>query len=166
MDNSARRDESAVSLKLLSDDIIGILDVNSLEVSNNISKFPVKIDRHRSLSLFNQAALDARLIIILTKTWSAVHDASTCVRSDEVRTDHSEALLCFHVFKVIEERYVSFADEVFAWNLFQDLVLFDVSLFKDLFKSGLSQDVNLLLILINNFQVGEVGVESQSEVAG
>jgi hypothetical protein len=31
-----------------------------------------------------------------------VHDTSTSVRSNKVRTNHSEALLFFHVFKVIK----------------------------------------------------------------
>ena len=79
MDHCARRNESANSFKVVSDGCISFLDVLTLKVENDLCESTVLVNRHRCFTLFNQAILDARLVIIFSETGGAVHNASTGV---------------------------------------------------------------------------------------
>lgn len=79
MDNGSSRDKSALTLKSLLNCIISFLNVNSLEVMNDFSEFAVSINGNWGFARLNKAVLNTRLVIVLTKARSAVHNTSTGV---------------------------------------------------------------------------------------
>ena len=92
-------------------------------------------------------------------------NTSTSIRCDEVSTNDSKTLLFLQMLKVFEQRHVALPDRVLPWDLLEYLMLLDVSLLEDLLEARLSQDIYLLLILIQNLQVSESWVEGEGQVA-
>lgn len=131
MDNCARRDQSPLALQSILDRVVRLLDIDALEVMHGLCEFTVSVNRDWGLARLDKTVLYAGLVIVLTKTWSAVHNTSTGIRCDEVSTDDCEALLLLQVLEVFEEGHVALAYEVLSWDLLEHLVLLDVCLLED-----------------------------------
>lgn len=69
MDDSSLSDESTNRLQMLLDLVVCIFNVQSLVVTNDLSKLAILIDRDWSLALLNQAVFKTGVIIVLTKAW-------------------------------------------------------------------------------------------------
>jgi len=59
---------------MILNNVVGILDIMSLEIGDDVSEFTIKVDWDWGLALFNKAVLNASSVIVITETWSAVHN--------------------------------------------------------------------------------------------
>jgi hypothetical protein len=100
--NSSTGYESASFLKVLSDDFISILDVLSVVSGNSLGELTVTVDWAHSLTWLNQSRLNASLIILFSKTWSAMDNTCTSSLGNERSTDNREAVLLSHVLEKVE----------------------------------------------------------------
>ena len=107
MDHSTCRDQSTLTLKSLLDRVVRLLDIDTLEVRDSLGELTVGVDWDWRFARLDQTVLHARLVIILTKAWGAVHNTSTSVRCDEVSTNDSEALLLLEMLEVLEQRHIA-----------------------------------------------------------
>ena len=151
---------------MLLDLVVCVFYVQSLVVTNDISEPAILVDGDWSLALLYKAILNAGVVIILTKAWSAMHNAGTGVACDEISTDNCEAPLLLHVLEVVEEGNVFLSDECLTWDLFKNFVLLDVSLLEDFLQARFSENIYLLLFLVNNLQIDEFRVDGEGQVAG
>jgi len=77
MDDCTSTHESALGLKAVLNELIRLFNICSFIVGHSISKLAIKVNRNGSFSLFNKAALNTDLVIILTEPRSTVDNTST-----------------------------------------------------------------------------------------
>jgi hypothetical protein len=128
MDFCTRGDESAAFFKVFFNVLVSVFNVLSCVFSDKISEPSVKVNRHGGFARLDQSPGQANLVIVLTKSRSAVHNTSTSIRCDEIASDHSETTAFLVLLEIVVEGGVAFTLEVFALILLKNHMLFNVGL--------------------------------------
>ena len=102
MDDCSRAKQSILFLEVGLNQIVSVLNEDSLVVGHLISEFTVLVNGADSLAGLDKALLHARGVIVLSEARGAVDHTCTSVGCYEFSTHHSKATLIFHVRKVRE----------------------------------------------------------------
>ena len=154
-------DESPAFLQVLHDDLVGVLDVESLVGGHFLGEPAVLVEGDGRTVRRDDLLLDAELVIVLSEAGSAVHDSSTVGVSDEGGCLHSEAAVLLAVGEEVEDGHVLDSSELAALHLLEHLELL---LAEVVLESALREDEHLVALQVFHLHVDEVGVDGQGEV--
>mmetsp|Transcript_26727 Transcript_26727/g.33313 ORF Transcript_26727/g.33313 Transcript_26727/m.33313 type:complete len:503 (-) Transcript_26727:26-1534(-) len=159
-------EEAALSLQVLNNHLVSILDVLASVGGDDGRELAVLVDGDGCLAGLNDAAGNARGVIVLTEAGGAVHDTRTRVLGHEGGAQHLEAAVGGPALEEVEEWLVALAHKGLALELLQDGVALDLALLEDVVEAALHADVDLLRRVVLPAHVVERRVDSESEVAG
>ena len=154
----AAMNKLAFVLQTLDDVFVGVLDIDALVIGNLFCEFALFIKR----ADFGNAVRLSGDRVVFTESRGDMDDACTVFGADIFGVDHAECAFGLLVCKVVEERRVSHAVEVFAFTAGDDGgdgVLFVVGV-----QARLGEDVERSFIV--DFDVVDVGTGSERHVGG
>ena len=165
MPDCAISEQAALSLQVLNDGLIGLLDVDALVGINHRKEFSILIDGDWGFAGLDDTISHASSIIIFTKTWCAMNDTSTCVFGDEGGAKHLEASIVGPVLEKVKQGFIAFANNCLSFELLKDFVSFDFSLLNDVVETAFHADVNFLSRGVLPAHIVQGRVNCQSQVA-
>ena len=111
-------DELTLFLESLDDQLVGILDEDTLVILDLGSKLAFVID---GTDYGNTGSLED-IVVILTETGSCMDDSASVLSCDIVAEDGHEGTLVVQVREIVEQRVISHSLELGTLVLLEDLV--------------------------------------------
>ena len=152
-------DNSSFLLNVLNNDLVSVLDINTLISWTFICELSILINWHWWVIWIDDSLTDTDLVIFLTKTWSAVDNTGTRVLCDEISSNNLKATVFLSVNKEIEHWYVLFTFQILTFKLLKNFKSLLVLSIKSL-SSAFSQNEDLISFGIFDLDVIHLWLDS------